>query len=148
MRALVIVSGGDAESPFTTPQQACASGLAAGNSDTALREHLLAAGHMVFTSPAKSGPGTIAASLGFGGFADGPDPLPAVLTVNSVGDIDQAGHNLAAFWMYLQQTYGVTELDVVGHSMGGLFARAAIRVLKEQLSLPQALPLPQGGDRA
>ena len=32
--AVVIVSGGDAVSPFTTPDQACATGLAAGNTDT------------------------------------------------------------------------------------------------------------------
>ena len=36
--AVVIVSGGDAVSPFTTPDQACATGLAAGNTDTAIRE--------------------------------------------------------------------------------------------------------------
>ena len=49
--AVVIVSGGAAVSPFTTPTQACGSGLAAGNTDTALREALLKAGHQVFTSP-------------------------------------------------------------------------------------------------
>ncbi|MEX0767340.1 MAG: hypothetical protein WD029_02600 [Microthrixaceae bacterium] len=136
MRALVIVSGGDAENPFTTPEQACASGLAAGNTSTALRQHLLAEGHSVFTSPAKIGPGMIEFSPGFGGFAEGPDPLPAALTVNSVGDIDEAGQNLAAFWMYLQQAFGVSELDVIGHSMGGLFARAAIRILHEQPDQP------------
>ena len=55
--AVVIVSGGAAVSPFTTPTQACGSGLAAGNTDTALREALLKAGHQVFTSPAAAGEG-------------------------------------------------------------------------------------------
>ena len=43
-RAAVIVSGGGSISPFTTPEAACAVGLAAGNTDTALRAALLDAG--------------------------------------------------------------------------------------------------------
>ena len=129
---MVIVSGGDAESPFTTPSAACATGLAAGNTDTALREHLLAAGFTVFTSPAKEGPGQIESSPGFGGFAGGPPALPASMTVNAVGDIDEAGQALANFLSYLHESHGVAELDLVGHSMGGLFSRAAIRVLAER----------------
>ena len=57
--AVVIVSGGDATSPFTTADQACATGLAAGNSDTALREYLLKQGYAVFTSPAMAGRGQV-----------------------------------------------------------------------------------------
>ncbi|MEI7716485.1 MAG: hypothetical protein WCI78_10405, partial [Mycobacterium sp.] len=52
---VVIVSGGDATSPFTTSDQACATGLAAGNTDTAIREYLLKQGYKVFTSPAMAG---------------------------------------------------------------------------------------------
>ncbi len=62
--AVVIVSGGDAVSPFTTPQQACASGLAAGNTDTALRQHLLDAGYVVYTSPAMAGRGRSSIRVG------------------------------------------------------------------------------------
>ena len=54
-RAVVIMSGGGAVSPFTTPTQACsdeAGFLAAGNSDTALREYLLEMGKEVYTAPA------------------------------------------------------------------------------------------------
>lgn len=130
-RALVIVSGGDAESPFTTPTEACKEGLAAGNTDTALREHLLAAGYNVYTSPAKEGPGQVESSPGFGGFSDGPPALPESMTVNAVGDIDVAGEHLASFLGYLQISVGVEVIDLVGHSMGGLFSRAAIRVLQE-----------------
>ena len=49
--AVVIMSGGDAVSPFTTPDLACAVGLAAGNTATALRDRLLAEGHQVYTAP-------------------------------------------------------------------------------------------------
>ena len=37
-RAVVIVSGLASSSPFTTPQNACATGLSAGSADTAIRD--------------------------------------------------------------------------------------------------------------
>jgi pimeloyl-ACP methyl ester carboxylesterase len=129
-RAVVIVSGGAAVSPFTTPTEACRGGLAAGNTDTYLREGLLAAGHRVFTSPARIGAGQVTEDTGWQGFSDGPPALPAEMTVNSVGEIEDAGRCLARFLGHLQEIYGVTELDIVAHSMGGLFARAAIRELR------------------
>jgi pimeloyl-ACP methyl ester carboxylesterase len=130
--AVVIVSGGAAVSPFTTPTEGCGSGLAAGNTDTALRESLLNAGHQVFTSPAAAGEGEVVEDTGWGGFSGAPIVLPASMTVNAVGDIDAAGASLLRFWQHLQEAYGVTTLDLVGHSMGGLFSRAAIRLAKEQ----------------
>jgi pimeloyl-ACP methyl ester carboxylesterase len=134
-RAVVIVSGGAAVSPFTTPTEACANGLAAGNTDTALREALLAAGFAVFTSPARIGAGQVTEDIGWQGFSGAPGPLPAELTVNAVGGIDDAGANLARFLGYLEESYGVTEVDLVAHSMGGLFSRAAIKRLKDDGSL-------------
>ena len=132
--ATVIVSGGAAVSPFTTPDAACTQGLAAGNTDTFLREGLLAAGYRVFTSPARLGAGEVAEDPGWQGFANGPTPLPANMTVNSVGDIDNAGTHLARFLGHLETEYNITTVDLVGHSMGGLFSRAAIRVLQESKS--------------
>ena len=128
-RAVVIVSGGDAVSPFTTPTESCAEGLAAGNTDTALREHLLGAGYEVYTSPAMNGRGVVRDQDGFGAFMGQPTVLPDHLTVNSIGDIDLAGEHLARFLTFLVTEFGVAELDIVGHSMGGLFSRAALRVL-------------------
>lgn len=95
--ATVIVSGGGAVTAFTTPDAAYSEGLAAGNTDTFLRDGLLAAGHQVFTSPARIGAGQVSEDPGWQGFADGPTPLPAEMTVNAVGDIDNAGTNLARF---------------------------------------------------
>ncbi|CAN5541190.1 hypothetical protein BH11ACT7_BH11ACT7_22500 [soil metagenome] len=129
-RAVVIVSGGDATSPFTTPGHACASGLAAGNTDTALRADLLEHGYTVYTSPAMAGRGPVTDQGGFGAFGDCPITLPENMTVNSTGSIDTAGEHLARFLTHLHDDYGVDELDVVGHSMGGLYSRAAIRVLQ------------------
>ncbi len=128
-RAVVIVSGGDATSPFTMPDQACATGLAAGNTDTALREYLLKQGYKVYTSPAIAGRGQVVDQTGFGPFGVCPVTLPENMTVNSTGSIDTAGEHLARFLTYLHTDKGVNEVDLVGHSMGGLYSRAAIRVL-------------------
>lgn len=127
--AVVIVSGGEATSPFTTPEQACATGLAAGNTDTAIREYLLKQGYKVFTSPAMAGRGQVVDQTGFGAFGVCPITLPDNMTVNSVGSIDTAGEHLARFLAYLHTDKGIDTVDLIGHSMGGLYSRAAIRVL-------------------
>ena len=130
-RAVVIMSGGDAVSPFTTPDAACGRGLAAGNTDTALREHLLARGYQVFTAPAQNGRGIVRDTdpSTFGSFGDQPEVLDEQYTVNSDGDIDLAGEHLARFVTLLNTRYGVDEVDFIGHSNGGLFARSAIRTM-------------------
>lgn len=127
--AVVVVSGGDATSPFTTPDQACATGLAAGNTDTAIREYLLSKQYTVYTAPAMAGRGQVVDQNGFGAFGVCPVTLPENMTINSTGSIDTAGEHLARFVNWLHDEKGVTEIDFVGHSMGGLFSRAAIRVL-------------------
>lgn len=128
-QAVVIVSGGDATSPFTTPDAACATGLAAGNTDTALREYLLKQNYAVYTSPAMAGRGQVVDQTGFGAFGVCPVTLPENMTVDSTGSIDTAGEHLARFLNWLHTEKGVTDVDFVAHSMGGLFSRAAIRVL-------------------
>jgi pimeloyl-ACP methyl ester carboxylesterase len=97
-----------------------------------LREALLAAGLAVWTSPANVGRGPVTTDPEPNGFDDAPEQLPAELTVNSAGSIDTAGERLAAFLAYLADLEGLTEIDLVAHSMGGLFSRGAIRVLREQ----------------
>lgn len=133
-RAVVIVAGGAASSPFTTPDAVCRARLPAGNTATFLREGLLAAGHQVFSAPATLGPGTADADLDWQGFADPPEVLPANVTVNSVGTIDAAGASLARFLGLLAERYGYRTFDLVGHSMGGLFSRAALGVLRDEAS--------------
>ncbi len=133
-RAVVIVSGGDAVSPFTTPGGACRIGFAAGNTDTELRRFLLLKGHRVFTSPAMDDRGPVRENPGpdpLMAFADCPPALPPSMTVNSTGDIDLAGQRLAQFLLYLHRQYGIREVDLVGHSMGGLYSRAALPALRD-----------------
>ncbi len=127
--AVVVVSGGDAVSPFTTNDQACATGLAAGNTDTAIREFLISKKYQVYTAPAMNGRGQVVDQTGFGAFGVCPVTLPENMTVNSIGSIDTAGEHLARFVNWLHSEKGVTEVDFIGHSMGGLYSRAAIRVL-------------------
>jgi len=126
---VVLVSGGAAVTPFTDTDRGAGSGLAAGNSLTALREHYRAAGRAVFTAPARIGAGTVEADAGWQGFGEVPVVLPAEVTINAVGAVDDAGVALAAFLRWLGAEYGVTRVDLVAHSMGGLFSRAAIREL-------------------
>ncbi len=130
-RAIVLMSGGDSATPFTTPDSACGTGLAAGNTYTALREYLLQRGHQVFTAPAHNGRGVVQDPDpdSFGPFADQPEVLGEHYTVNTDGDIDLAGEHLTRFIALLHDRYDVTEVDLVGHSNGGLFARSAIRLL-------------------
>lgn len=138
-RAVVIMSGGGAVSPFTTPDQACSDEegfYAAGNTDTALRDYLLAQGKQVYTAPATAPWGTVAEPdpSSFGPFKDCPITLPESMTVMSAGDIDASGEKLARFVNYLNTEYGVTDVDFVGHSNGGLYSRAATRILKQTKS--------------
>lgn len=129
-RAVVLVSGLASNSPFTTPENACTTGLSAGSADTAIRGHLLTAGRTVYTAPAHAGPGQVLNQTGFGAFGSCPAPLPDIMTIDSTGSIDLAGEHLARFLEYLHKEKGVNEVDIVGHSMGGLYARSAIRALK------------------
>ncbi|MDQ1085170.1 MULTISPECIES: triacylglycerol lipase [Microbacterium] len=127
--AVILVSGGAAVTPYTDPDCAAGSGLAAGNTLTALRAHLLDRGVRVFTAPARLGPGVVERDAGWQGFDDVPLVLPAEMTVNAVGAIDDAGVALAAFVRWVAEQHGLGHVDLVGHSMGGLFSRAAIREL-------------------
>lgn len=135
-RAVVLVSGGDAVTPYTTPEQGCSVGLAAGNTCTALRAHLLGAGLAVYTAPAMNArtevvdpdPGS------FGAFGGAPEVLGAHMTIISNADIDNAGEHLAHSANYLHRTRGVRAVDWVGHSNGGLYARAAARILRDTAS--------------
>ncbi len=127
--AVVLVSGGAAVTPFTDPDRASGSGLAAGNTLTALRAHLLERGAAVFTAPARIGDGEVGKTPG-GRVSMMCRRAAAEMTVNAVGGIDEGGARLAAFLRWLGEEHGFTDVDLVAHSMGGLFSRAAIRHLQ------------------
>lgn len=125
--AVVLVSGGAAVTPYTDPERAAASGLAAGNTMTALRTHFLDRGIRVFTAPARIGAGEVREDAGWQGFSEAPVVLPAEVTINAVGRVDDAGVALAGFLRWMAAEHELGSVSLVGHSMGGLFSRAAIR---------------------
>lgn len=127
--AVVIVSGLASTTPFTTTDAGCATGLAAGGTATALRAHLLGKGDAVYTAPAAAGRGQVHDQIGSGAFGVCPTTLSEGMTVDTTGSIDLAGEHLARFLDWLRTDKGVEQVDLVGHSMGGLYARAAIRAL-------------------
>lgn len=75
-RAIVMVSGGAAISPFTTPKSACKAGFAAGVTDTQIRAFFLKKGYQVFTAPATGGRGKVAEDTNVNGFSKCPKALP------------------------------------------------------------------------
>lgn len=130
-RAVVIVSGGGSISPFTTPDAACAEGLPAGSTDTALRAALLGTGIEVYTAPVMAGPGQAIADPGRAGFALPPAVLPTDMTIDSTGDIEDSATCLARFLEFLTDSAAINEIDLVAHSLGGIIARSAHMRLHE-----------------
>lgn len=130
-RTVVLVAGGGGNSPFTTPDRDCATGLAAGGQLTALRAAVLDAGFSAYTCPSRVGGGVMEADAGWGGFADGPPPMPAELTIDSVAPVPESGERLARFISHLAAESGVTEVDLIGYSLGGVIGRDAIGRLQQ-----------------
>lgn len=128
-RVVVLVSGTAATTPFTTPKHVCRKGFDAGNTWEYLRDHLTDEGFKVFTAPASVGGTKVkeTTSETDGPFAACPDQLPAKMTINSIGPVDRSASSLARFLRYLNKEYGVTDADIVGHSLGGFIGRAGIR---------------------
>lgn len=131
-RAVVLVSGTAATTPFTTPTRACRRGYSAGNTWAFLRDYLVQRGYQVYTAPASVGGGVVQETSNEydGPFADCPRQLPGSMTINGIGSVDQSAANLARFIRYLGEVHGVRSVDIVGHSLGGYIGRAGIRELR------------------
>ena len=117
--AVVLVSGVESESPFSTPDPSCAGQEGPAWAPT-IAPTLRTGGVAVFTAPVGRD-GKLLQSC----TAGGPDVGPAQ-TINSNGDIDANGAALAQFLSFIQQSYGVQQVQLVGHSDGGLWSRSAI----------------------
>lgn len=120
--AVVLVSGFDTKTPFTTPGPACKGKEGeAWDAPTGVAAALKAAGKQVFTAPVRQ-----AGSKGLTPCApDGPAP-PQADYVNSNGELDANGRALAGLIAFLRDSYGVERVQLVGHSDGGLWSRSAI----------------------
>lgn len=128
-RVVVLVSGTASTTPFTTPKETCRTGFSAGNTWAFVRDNLTKRGYSVFTAPVSVGGTKVkdAKSEYDGPFGECPAQLPAKMTANSIGSVDRSGSSLARFLNHLNRKYGVTDVDMVGHSLGGFIARAGIR---------------------
>ena len=133
-RAIVMVSGTASMTPFTTPTEGCASGMSAGNTYAYLRDALIAEGFAVYTQPVNPGPGQVPATAdeASGPFDQCPAALPEGVTINSIDSPETGGERLAAFLALLNEQYGIEQVDLVAHSLGGIFVRNGIRQLQEQ----------------
>jgi triacylglycerol lipase len=117
--AIVLVSGVESLTPFTTPDPSC-DGQEGNAWSPMVAPTLKAAQLAVFTAPVapneKSNPSCT---------AGGPD-VSASMEINSNGDVNANGLALSQFLTFLQQSYGVASVQLVGHSDGGLWSRSAI----------------------
>ncbi len=120
--AVVLVSGFDTQTPFTTPDPSCNGKEGeAWDPPTGVAAALKAAGKKVFTAPVRQG--------GSNGLTpcdpDGPPP-PQSDYIDSNGEVDANGAALAGLLAFLRDNYGVQRVELVGHSDGGLWSRSAI----------------------
>lgn len=137
-RAIVMVSGVASVTPFTTPEAACTTGLSAGNTWAFLRDYLVDEGLPVYTAPVMDAPGQpVPQTLddtARGPFGDCPPQPPLDMTITSINRPIEEGERLANFINWLNTEYGVTSIDVVTHSLGGIFGRNGLNALKRENS--------------
>lgn len=121
--AVVLVSGFDTVSPFSTSDPSCAGKEGpAWNPPTGVAQALKGAGFTVFTAPVMQEGGPPATPC-----APGTAVPPVASTyINSNGDLTANGQALGNFIAFLRANYGVTKIDLVAHSDGGLWSRSAI----------------------
>ena len=82
---------------------------------------LKAAGLNVYTAPIANGGGAPPAPC-----TGGQATPPQSAVIDSNGDVNANGAALAGFIAFLRDNYGVTSVQLVGHSDGGLWSRSAL----------------------
>lgn len=119
--AVAFVSGFTTTTPFTSSAPQCAGqeGSTWG-APTGAPALLRAAGYAVFTAPVGNH-GRVAAPCA----APGQPVPPGSATIDSNGDVDANGRALLTFLSFLRASYGITNVQLVGHSDGGLWSRSA-----------------------
>lgn len=127
--AVVLVGGFNSSSPFSTP--ACATtdrGPTWGNA-TGPAASLDGAGLPVFVAPIANAGTPVAASC-LGGRSTPDIPSDGSTVIDSNGELAGNQAALVAFLRFLNSSYGITTVQLVGHSDGGLWSRAAITQLR------------------
>jgi triacylglycerol lipase len=125
--AVVLVSGFDTATPFTVPLPSCATQAGpTWGASTGAAASLRAAGEQVFTAPVANAGG----SPGLPCTGPGGAVPPPADVIDSNGDVNANGAALMRFLQFLSTNYGVTSVDLVGHSDGGLWSRSAITQMR------------------
>lgn len=119
-RAVVVIQGGGAPHPYSTPWAACEGGR------PQFAQALLDAGLPVFTAPGYSN-----TQVSTAGEMGCPPQPPVEVQWNTSGYPTQAGQAVLGFLGYLNSTYGYRTFDLVGYSYGGVVARATVAALKK-----------------
>ncbi|HST38695.1 MAG TPA: hypothetical protein VLK58_04265 [Conexibacter sp.] len=119
--AVVFVSGFTTTTPFTSSAPQCAGQEGpTWSAPTGAPALLRAAGYAVFTAPIGNHGETAAPCVAPG------QPVPSSsATIDSNGDVDANGQALLTFLSFLRTSYGITSVQLVGHSDGGLWSRSA-----------------------
>jgi len=127
--AVVLVSGFDTSTPFSTPACPTSGRGSTWSPATSPAATLTAAGLPVFTAPvANGGQAPPASCLG----GQTPDiPSGGSMVINSNGELAANQQALVNFLQFLNTSYGITHVALVGHSDGGLWSRAAITQLRD-----------------
>ena len=137
-RAVVLVSGVASVTPFTTSDAACTTGSSAGITWGPKRDYLVDEGFAVYTAPMKDVPGeqvpTTLDDTYRGVFGGCPEQPTFEVTGTTINDPEETGKKFAAFIDWLNAEYGITSVDVVAHSLGGIVSRNGIRTLEESKS--------------
>ena len=121
--AVVMVSGYNSATSFTTPDPSCEGQEGDTWSNPAGPAAALRAdGEDVFTAPVQHGSDPLGAPCAPGG---APVP-PASDSIDSFGDNDANGAALASFLAFLRDEYGVEKVQLVAHSDGGQWSRSAM----------------------
>ncbi|MDR9371160.1 alpha/beta hydrolase [Conexibacter sp. JD483] len=120
--AVVFVSGFTTTTPFTSSAPQCAGQEGpTWDAPTGAPALLRAAGYAVFTAPVGNHGRTTAPCV-----APAQPVPPSTATIDSNGDVDANGQALLTFLAFLRASYGITSVQLVGHSDGGLWSRSAI----------------------
>jgi triacylglycerol lipase len=119
--AVVLVSGFTTSTPFSTSAAGCA-GKEGSTWSPNVAPTLKKTGLTVFTAPEGEAAKAPTPCVGAGQAA----PDPSTTTIDTGGDADTNGKALAAFLAFLRDQYGVTTVQLVGHSDGGIWSRAAL----------------------
>jgi len=126
--AVVLVSGFNTSTPFSTPTCATSGRGSTWGYGTGPAATLSAAGLAVFTAPVANAGATPPPSCLGSSTID--IPAGGSTVINSNGELADNQAALVAFLQFLNQSYGVTSVALVGHSDGGLWSRAAINQLR------------------